>query len=432
MAPCYEHNASVAHPLIEESGEVTGFFNFPDEYLSPSVLYGNYPPTTTIKLGGRTLEMDRLVTVKIRLLEESEDRRFWCNKKQHSERLNCGDFHRDFGDAEVAYSFSSPQTHVWFAGYSIHCDHFENLSFHSHNTSIRVRPEHLIPRALAPMPSTHPNLAVTTKAQRVRQDRMQGRKSGKRQHATDFLTQPPRIQPLYSEPSPNDKGVYGMVIDNGYSYPMYSAMVPKAAETYKGLRFEYEYTPEHLNDCERPIWKRDEFNVGANISQISQPVSVPPVYPPLMPYEHPNLVWSSNVEGPLRQIRQQIDALENLADEMAGRGGTLKLAKPHRKIRSKQRPWVASQPPRMADPHDMLDKRSKKREKAQRKEARSRREHEWRMEQEMLQRRQSEKEAAYRALTKLGASHSTRECEDCARGYHSHTTVTPMSYPARA
>lgn len=82
--------------------------------MRPEVIYGSWPPVTTIRLGGRTLESDVAVPVKIKLLEPEEDQKFWICKEQHESRINLGDFHRDFGDVEVAYSSTFPRTHVTF------------------------------------------------------------------------------------------------------------------------------------------------------------------------------------------------------------------------------------------------------------------------------------------------------------------------------
>lgn len=218
-----------------------------DEYLSPEVKYSAFPPTTSVKIGGRYLEVDRAVPLKVRLLEEDEDFHFWCKKRQHSQRINCGEFHKDFGDVEIGYSFSSPQTHIWFSGYAIHAECFENIFLSSHNASIRITPEHILP------------------------DKLQMQSMGEL-----VLT----------------RSLFEMVIEEGADLPIYTAAIPKRIETYKGYIETLVPTAEFINDCERDIIKREAFDAGAAVAQLSDPVSFPPTYPPVKPFDHAGLFWS--------------------------------------------------------------------------------------------------------------------------------------------
>eukprot|EP00917_Polyrhabdina_sp_WS-2016_P000898 GHVP01001876.1.p1 GENE.GHVP01001876.1~~GHVP01001876.1.p1 ORF type:complete len:277 (-),score=36.53 GHVP01001876.1:2076-2906(-) len=132
-------------PEINTDGIASGWFKAPDGYLNPEVIYGDFPSRTHIKIGGRTVDIDRPVVVYIQLLEQNEDKKYWCQKAQHRRKINLGDHHHDFGDCEAAFSFSTPQTHLWIAGYMIHFECFENLSVSSYNATITISPEQVLP-----------------------------------------------------------------------------------------------------------------------------------------------------------------------------------------------------------------------------------------------------------------------------------------------
>ncbi|EZG55112.1 hypothetical protein GNI_117860 [Gregarina niphandrodes] len=247
-----EHNLHTAIPLLDNVGQIEGWYKFDDAYLSPSVLYTSFPPSTKLTIGSRQLEIDRAVPVKVRLLEEDEDYHFWCKKKQHSQRINCGEYHKDFGDVEVGYSFSSPQTHIWFAGYAIHTECFENLYLSSHCASLRITPEHVIPpghNGPAPGQFSLRDLPIT-------------------------------------------KSLFQMVVEEGADFPIYATAVPKRVETSHGYITEMVPTAEFVNDCERDIIKREAYDVGVGISHASDPTQYPPTFPPVKPFEHPSLFWS--------------------------------------------------------------------------------------------------------------------------------------------
>lgn len=253
MAPYSRRNTCVAHPIYESDGVCTKWFKFADEYLSPEVLYGSWPPLTTIKLGGRILQVDRAVSVKLTLLEPREDYRFWLTRRQHSERVNLGQYHRDFSDVEVAYSFSSPQTHIWFTGYSIHFEAFENLSIASYNATVHIRPEHLLPGG---------GTVTTPLSER-----------GTMQHSTKLSN----CRKTSQSAAPCAR-------------PMYTVQVPSSNG---GAVPEYTYIAQHLNDCEREIKIRDQYSVGVGIASLSSPVSLPPNLPPPDTFAVPGYVHSN-------------------------------------------------------------------------------------------------------------------------------------------
>lgn len=258
----------------------------PDGYLDPEVRYCSFPPSTLIKLGGRDLEIDRAVGVKIRLLEPDEDRGYWCNKKQHSRRINCGEYHKDFGDVEIGYSFSSPQTHIWFAGYAIHSNCFENIAISSFNSTIRITPEHIMPRQLLS------DLAPFTVANE--------------QSETSKIFTMNDLKPTRS--------LFEMVIEEGADFPIYTAAVPKRVDTSRGPVTELLPTAEFVNDCERDIIIRNAWDTGAPVSQISYPVSLPPTYPPVRPFEHQALFWSF-INNKLLEMRlSRDDLIQSLKD----------------------------------------------------------------------------------------------------------------------
>lgn len=89
-------SAQMAIPLLDSQGNVEGWYLFvslschthllphtslttilmhwlhvhdlsqEDDHLSPEVQYTSFPPTTRVKIGGRFLEIDRAVPLKIR------------------------------------------------------------------------------------------------------------------------------------------------------------------------------------------------------------------------------------------------------------------------------------------------------------------------------------------------------------------------------
>lgn len=80
----------------------------------------------------------------------------------------------------------------------------------------------------------------------------------------------------------------------GY-FPLYNCQVPVIREGLGGREtVDYQYTAQHFNDCEGDIKLHEEFNVGVGTTAKSSPVSVPPVFPPLRPYELPELVFSTS------------------------------------------------------------------------------------------------------------------------------------------
>lgn len=228
-----------------------------------------------------TGDTDRLECTRCRLLEEHEDYDFWCKKKQHSQRINCGEFHRDFGDVELGYSFSSPRTHIWFAGYAIHADCLENCFFSSHNANIHVTPEHVLP----------PGAAAA-------------------------LSPEGKPQVLLPPSKAAAKTLIEMVIQEGADLPVYAAAVPVRRETYKGYVTELVPTAEFVNDCERQILKRDAWDVGAAVSQVSDPVSFPPTFPPPAPFQYPSLFWSF-MYNQLLAKRLARDQMEQAAKDIA-------------------------------------------------------------------------------------------------------------------
>lgn len=72
-------------------------------------------------------------------MDPSEDPLFWINRQQHQYRVNLGDFHRDFGDIEVAYSHETPSTHIWFAGYTIHVEQAVSMKMMSFNATSKEK-----------------------------------------------------------------------------------------------------------------------------------------------------------------------------------------------------------------------------------------------------------------------------------------------------
>eukprot|EP01056_Protomagalhaensia_sp_Gyna25_P001320 Protomagalhaensia_sp_Gyna_25__1319@NODE_1662_length_1650_cov_56_957790_g1360_i0_p1_GENE_NODE_1662_length_1650_cov_56_957790_g1360_i0NODE_1662_length_1650_cov_56_957790_g1360_i0_p1_ORF_typecomplete_len520_score69_26ACPS/PF01648_20/0_073PIR/PF00399_19/0_61KAR9/PF08580_10/3_4_NODE_1662_length_1650_cov_56_957790_g1360_i0511610 len=288
------NSVQLAIPLLDARGNVEGWYKFDDTYLSPEVRYTAFPPTTSVKLGGRFIEIDRAVAVKIRLLEEEEDYYFWCHKKQHSQRICCGEYHKDFGDVEVGYSFSSPQTHIWFAGYAVHTEAFENLHITSYNATVRVTPEHIIPKAL---------------------DGGALRQAISNREAAERLADgSPKTLPL-SGLSPS-RSLFEMVVEEGADFPVYTAAVPVRKHTHKGYVTELVPTAEFINDCEREIVRRDQWDVGAAVSQISDPVSSPPTFPPVRPFENSSLFWSF-IYNQLLAKRLSRDELEQAYRDIA-------------------------------------------------------------------------------------------------------------------
>lgn len=149
---------------------------------------------------------------------------------------------------------------IRFAGYAIHADCFENLFFSSHNATVRVTPEHVI---------------------------------AKEMQAEDLLV---GTGELKNKVALNDlkitRSLFEMVVEEGADFPIYTAAVPKRVETYKGYVTELVPTAEFVNDCEREIIRRDAWDVGAAVAQVSDPVSFPPTFPPVKPFEHSALFWS--------------------------------------------------------------------------------------------------------------------------------------------
>lgn len=88
------------------------------------------------------------------------------------------------------------------------------------------------------------------------------------------------------------KSLFEMVIEEGADFPIYTCAIPKRVSTHKGYTTELQPSAEFVNDCERQIIKREARDVGAAVAQISHPVSFPPTFPPLRPFENANLFWS--------------------------------------------------------------------------------------------------------------------------------------------
>lgn len=305
-----------------------------DNYLRPEVIYGSWPPVTSIKLGGRTVQSDRAVSVKIKLLNPEEDQLYWCAKKQHCDRVNLGIFHRDFGDVEVAYSFSSPQTHIFLSGYSIHFETFENLSFSSYNATIRVRPEHVF------QPENFLN------RHHSEYDKINHLSSLTQERLTDCNR--PYLKALMEsgQGSPQDFGgslrktlvashlnalrrKEDTIIPSPKSlhqqkkFPLYSCQIPLIREGLSNREtLDYQYTSQHFNDCERDFNFHEEFNIGMGITSKSSPVSTPPVFPPLRPYEFPEMVYSAtSIQGGihptqiLKLVKQRQDLTQHKISE---------------------------------------------------------------------------------------------------------------------
>lgn len=244
------------------------------------MIYGSWPPVTSIKLGGRTIQADRAVSVKIRLLEFHEDKTFWCSKSQHSHRVNLGLFHRDFADTEVAYSFSSPQTHVFISGYSIHFEAFENLAFSSYNATVRARPEHVLgDRVLYGTEDLSEAMLEFESSQSACSPRVT-RSSDVAGKRASILKERPKVTRRMS------KHKEGFI---------YSSQVPVVSEDPRGFEIvEYQYTASYLNDCERDISSHQDVSIGVGITSTASPVSVPPRFPPLQPYELKEAVVSTD------------------------------------------------------------------------------------------------------------------------------------------
>eukprot|EP01071_Lankesteria_metandrocarpae_P003187 Lankesteria_metandrocarpae@DN2814_c0_g1_i2.p1 len=252
----------VALPTKGSDGVTGGWYIFEDKYLSPEVTYTAFPKSTTIKIGGRYVQADRAVGVKIRLLEPDEDHDHWTCKKQHQERINLGEFHLDFSDVEVSYSFTSPQTHMWFCGYSIHMDCLESLTFTSYNVTVTVLPEHILPFDMVPS---------ALKKEGEKGSRVEVTSDGKYYKRMEI-------------DRTKAKTLKSQKVDE--VLPFYSCAVPKIVDTLGDrFRVEYVHTPQHLNDCDRKIRRIDAYDGTVGVSQYSHPSSHPPIHPPVNHHE---------------------------------------------------------------------------------------------------------------------------------------------------